>query len=98
MSYCSGQTSVNEWKSGSGTATGTPAKLSAVGIKVLRHVVIKAHVDNDGDVLIAHDSKSAAAGYALSGGETSAPIPIDDLSKIWVVASATTQDFSWFAV
>jgi len=56
-----------------------------------KQVILKADNDNSGDIYVGKDSSvSSANGFRLMPGEA-VTIPIDDLSKIWVIATTSGQ-------
>ena len=56
-----------------------------------KQVILKADNDNAGDIYVGKDSSvSSANGFRLMPGEA-VTIPINDLSKIWVIATASDQ-------
>ena len=89
----------SEFKVGVNANIDTAAeKLTDLSIVVYACVRVQALNTNIGIVYIGHDaSVSASNGWALSAGEH-VDIPIDDPSKIWVIASVVSQAAKWFAV
>lgn len=85
--------SVADWNSGNGTVGTTPQAIGEYPVK--KHVVIRATTGNTGTIGLSPNAGSAANGFILGAGETSPPIYVDDLNKVFVVGSAASQSYSW---
>jgi hypothetical protein len=87
---------------GSGTIGTTPTQISAASRKLTRGVEVRADFANTGMIYVGNSStvtaNSAAAtdGYPIASNEKTF-IPIDDLSKIWLIASGAGQNYFWKA-
>jgi len=88
---------VPEFSVGYGTIDGTPTALQP-NKEVLKYVVIRADVNNTGEIRIGVNAAGTANGFPLKAGEQSPMIHIDNLSKVWIVGSTTGQVYSWIAV
>jgi hypothetical protein len=71
---------------------GTSAvQLTATATPCASMPVLKADPSNTGVVyIITSAAGTAATGLALGPGEA-VPVPIDDLAKVWLIASAASQ-------
>ena len=63
---------------------------------VRKFVTVKASGANSGTIAIGPQGNSAN-GFILKAGETSPPIYLDDVSKVFVTGSAASQSYSWAA-
>ena len=93
-----GKESMTEWSAGNGSVGTVPAQLVAMPFPVRKHVIVRANSGNSATISIGPTSAQCDAGFILAAGATSPPIHIDDLSKVWLVGSASGQAFSWLAV
>ncbi|HEX3657057.1 MAG TPA: hypothetical protein VHV55_14685 [Pirellulales bacterium] len=84
-----------EFQAGNGTVGETAAQLFDSTFAVHKHVVVHADDANSGTISIGNSAARASSGFILKAGDTSPPIYIDDLSKIWLIGSAASQNFSW---
>ena len=97
------QTIYDRILSGSNGSIGATAlQLTSTAFKTIRGVQIKAAYDNTGIVYVGKqgvtaDSAEATDGFQLLAGE-GVFIPIDDISKVYVIASATDQKVFYLAV
>ena len=83
------------FETGSGSVDTTPQPL---GIAMVRkNLVIRANGSNTGVILIGNTPQDAAEGYILGKGETTPPIYVDNLCKVFLVGSANGQGYSWIA-
>jgi hypothetical protein len=89
-----GKESIAQWFSGNGTVGTTPKQLSANRQNIYKHVRVRCH---SGVITIGDSALRAAAGFIISAGDLSPPIPIDDLSKVWIVGSEAGCTYSWCA-
>lgn len=91
---------LEEFQAGQGTVGAASQPLAAVGAShtVLRYVVIKADLTNTNDVFVGPNGVSAGSGFRLDAGEVTPPIPIDELSKVYVIGGAASQGYSWLAI
>jgi len=88
----------SEFKTGHGTVGTTPVvALITVETPVKKYVEVKADLTNTNNIFVGINTVSTTTGFLLDAGE-SVRIPIDDLSKVYVVADAAAQGFSWLAV
>lgn len=93
----------NSFDHGRKSSIGTSAvQLTATSIDCLRGVVIKAANANTGTLYVGNsdvtaDSADATDGFELGSGE-SAFVEIDDVSKVYVIASAASQKAFWMSV
>jgi len=81
---------------GSASIGATPAQLSASKVPLTRGVKIKAGYANTGRLYVGTVNTVTAAsagatdGFELAAGDSEF-FPIDDLSKIWIIASGAGQ-------
>jgi hypothetical protein len=87
---------VPEFMSGSGTIGQTPQALGTGTVR--KFVVIRATGTNTNGIAIGITAANAINGFVLGKGETSPPIYVDDLSKVFIVGGAADQGYSWIAV
>lgn len=93
-----GRESLAEWSSGHGTVDQTPVQLFAGVFEVRKYVIVRANAANTGTISLGNSAIRADAGFILAAGETSPKIYIDDLSKVWLIGSADSQNYSWLSV
>ena len=74
------------------------AQLFTGEFKVQKYVVIRADSGNSGTISLGNTATRASSGFILKAGDTSPKIKIDDLSKVWLVGSASSQAYSWISV
>ena len=91
---------LEEFQAGQGTVGVTKQPLAAVGAahSVERYVVVKANLGNSDDVFVGPVNVAVGTGFRLDAGEVTPPIPIDELSKVYVVGGAASQGYSWLAI
>lgn len=90
--------SVAEFKTGHGTVGTSAAQVSDLAFRATKYVKIKADLGNTDNVFIGHDaSVTASTGYFLDAGEE-VEIPIDSLDKVWIIADAADQGYSWLVI
>jgi hypothetical protein len=83
---------------GNATIGMTEAKVSTVNFPIRKHIVIRAHADNDvGEEVIVGRPGDAVNGFRLPPGEETPPIYVDQTDKVAVVATAADQNYSWVA-
>ncbi len=90
--------SVPEWLAGNGSVGTAPTQIIAMPFPVKKSVIVRANAGNSGTISIGPTSAQADAGFILAAGATSPPIHIDDLSKVWLIGSASGQNYSWLSV
>lgn len=90
------ETNPDGFYAANGTVGTTPAQAS-IGTPVLKHVVVRANTGNSNTIKVAGSSAGTATGFILAAGETSPPIYVDDVNKVWLVGGAASQGYSWIA-
>ena len=85
-----------DFSAGSGTVGTTPQPV-APPTPVRKRVVVRAARANTGSIRIGSTAESAGDGYLMENGRISPPIYVDDVGKIFVVAEAPGQVYSWIA-
>jgi hypothetical protein len=93
-----GQEAMHNWQAGSGTVGETPTQLFPAAFIVRKSVIVRANAGNSGTITLGNSAGSAGDGFILAAGDTSPEIKINDLSKVWLVGSASDQAFSWLAI
>jgi hypothetical protein len=89
--------SVEGFLTGHGTIGATKAAITIVITPVLKYVEIKADLTNTNNVFVGGLNVTTTTGYFLDAGEM-VRIPINNLDKVWVVADAAAQGYSWLVV
>ena len=91
---------LEEFQAGQGTVGASSQPLVAVGAahSVKRYVVVKADATNANDVFVGPSTVTTGSGFRLDAGEVTPPIPIDELSKVYVIGGAASQGYSWLAI
>ncbi len=89
--------SSENFATGHGSVGATKAALIAGETPLQKFVEIKADLTNANNVFVGINTVTTSTGFLLDAGE-SVKIPIDDMSKVWVVGGAASQGFSWLAV
>jgi hypothetical protein len=89
--------SVESFKVGQGSVGAAKAAITTANTPALKYVEIKADLTNTNNVFVGDLNVTTANGYFLDAGEM-VRIPIDNLDKIWVIADAAAQGFSWLVV
>ncbi len=79
---------------GHGTVGASEAAVSTVNFPIRKHIVIRAHADNAGEVTVGRPG-DAANGFILAAGEQTPPIFVDETDKVAVIASEADQNYSW---
>ena len=77
---------------------GTSAvQLASADPELFTGVILKADVANAGIIYVGFsDGVLTTTGYPLNAGDE-LPIPVRRIKKIWLIASAVSQDIAWFA-
>jgi len=87
-----------EFSTGHGSVGTTPVvRLASAEAPVEKYVEVKADLTNTDNIFVGIITVTITTGFLLDAGE-SVRIPINDLSKVYVVADAAAQGFSWLAV
>jgi hypothetical protein len=84
---------IDGFNSGHGTV-GTSAQ-ALPSWPVSKHVVVRADSGNGNTVSIGPTAGGASGGFILNAGDTSPPIYVNDVNKIFVVGGASSQAYSW---
>lgn len=92
-----GRESVEEFRAGQGTVGGTSQALGN-SQDVLKYVIVKADLTNANDVFVGTDVVSTTNGFRLDAGESTPPIHINNVAKVFVIGGAAAQGYSWLAV
>jgi hypothetical protein len=88
---------------GSKGSIGTSAvQVTTTSIKLEKGVIVKAAAGNGGTVYVGNsdvtaNSAEATDGFELTAGE-SITVPVDDVSKVYVIGSGAGQQVFWFVV
>jgi len=91
------RSSKSRFVAGAGTV-GTSEQVAGMDFGAAKSVTIKANAGNTGNIYVGHAaSVSATTGFQLAKGE-SVEIAIDSLAKVFVIADAASQGYSWVAV
>lgn len=73
-------------------------QLTNLAFRAYMFVRVQAATGNLGNIYVGHNAGvTSANGWALDAGEH-VDIPIDDPTKIWVIADADNQAVKWFVV
>lgn len=91
-----GRESGPDFSAGSGVVDTTPQPLGPP-TPVRKRVVVRAARSNNGNIRLGSTAESASDGYLMENGRVSPPIYVDDVNKIFVVAEAPGQVYSWIA-
>lgn len=83
------------FNAGNSTAGATEKPLDKAW-PVNKHVVIHADADNTDPILIGTENNSAN-GFVLAAGETSPPIYVDDVSKVFITGASSNPAYSWIS-
>jgi len=86
-----------QFKTGHGVAGVAKSQVVAVETPIEKYVEIKADLTNTNNVFVGLNNVLTTTGYMLDAGEL-IRIPIDDLSKVWVIGGAAAQGYSWIAI
>jgi hypothetical protein len=87
-----------EFQNGHGTIGAAKAALVSAENLINKYVIIKADLTNTNNVFVGTSTVTAVNGFMLDAGEVTPPIPIDDLSKVYIIGDAASQGYSWLAV
>jgi hypothetical protein len=69
-----------------------------VSINLYTGVRLKADADNTDVIYVGfHSSVLSTTGWALAAGDE-LPVPVDDPTKLWVIAGAASQTLYWLAM
>lgn len=91
------RSSKSKFLAGGGTV-GTSEQPAGMDFGAAKSVTIKANAGNTGNIYVGHDAGvSSTNGFQLAKGE-SVEIAIDSLAKVFVIADAVAQGYSWVAV
>jgi len=82
---------------GNGTVGASEGALDAIDWPILKYVIIHAAAGNGGTVTVGIPG-SAALGWILAAGESTPPIPVDNINKLAVIGSAPAQAYNWFGI
>jgi hypothetical protein len=82
---------------GHGVAGVAKSQVATVQTPIEKYVEIKADLTNTNNVYVGVSNVLTTTGYMLDAGEL-IRIPVDDLSKVWVIGGAAAQGFSWIAI
>jgi hypothetical protein len=82
---------------GHGVAGVAKTQVVAVATPLQKYVEIKADLTNTNNVYVGVSNVLTTTGYMLDAGEL-IRIPVDDMSKVWVIGGAAAQGYSWLAV
>lgn len=69
----------------------------AVGWPVRKYVMLRANGANNNVIMVGNRADNAEDGFILSAGQQSPPLYIDNLAKVYLVAGAADQGYSWVA-
>jgi len=89
--------SSDHFTTGHGVAGAAKSQVATAEMLVDKYVEIKADLANTNNVYVGIANVTTVIGYCLDAGEL-IRIPIDDLSKVWVIGGAAAQGYSWLAV
>ncbi len=91
------------FSTGSSAVGGTAVQLFPVGAKVIKGVQLKADAANTGIIYVGSNSGVTAAaadttdGFPIAAGE-GIFIPIEDITRLWIIASVAAQEIYWLVV
>lgn len=88
----------SEFSHGHGTVGAAKAALASAETPLKRYVIIKADLGNSNNVFVGGPTVTTSTGFMLDAGESTPPIHIDDLSKVYVIGDAASQGYSWLAI
>ena len=91
-----GRESGSSFSAGSGVVGTTPQPLGP-RTPVRKRVVVRTARSNKRNIRLGSTAESAGDGYLMEKDKISPPIYVDDVSKIFVVAEAADQVYSWIA-
>lgn len=84
------------FNAGNNTVGETEQALAA-DYPVRKYVIIHADAANTDPILIGTQNNSAN-GFVLKPGETAPPIPLDNVSKIFITGAASDPAYSWLSI
>ncbi len=84
-----GRETVEEFWTGQGEATQFAAPVLSSSVPLLKHATVRAASGNPGDLYVGPSNVAVGTGFILDAGDETPPIPIDDLSKLYVISSVT---------
>jgi len=92
----------NAFRTGGSTVGAAAAQLSATSVPCTGGVQIRAADANSGQVFVGTTAgvtadQTATGGYPLDAGE-SVFVPINDLAKVWLIATAAGQGYNFLAI
>jgi len=91
---------VEEFATGQGTVGQTPQPLGH-SRRALKYIRIRAASGNSGLLYVGPSTVGAASGYALIASDAAAEsvtVEVDDVAKVWIVASQADQEYSYLVV
>lgn len=88
------ETSYAEFRASNLTVGTSPVQVSSSKVRVYGKVRLSAAAGNGGTIYVGNADVSASNGYPLLAGE-SVNIHVDDVSKIFIVASDPGQILKW---
>ena len=92
-----------KFSTGSKAVGGTAVQLLPVAMKVIKGVQLKADAANTGIIYVGYNPSVTAAaadttdGFPISAGE-GIFVPVEDITRIYVIASAAAQEIYWLVV
>jgi hypothetical protein len=90
------QVAVTDFWTDAGTCTTTPQQLKTDSFPLRKGIVLRANSGNSQAICVGN-SDAKNTGYILAPGERTPLLQVDNLNKLFVVASADSQGYSWFA-
>ena len=90
------QVDVPEFWTDAGTCGTTPKQLKTDSFPLRKGVVLRANSGNAKAICVGN-SDAKNTGYILGPGERTPLLQVDNINKLYVVASDGTQGYSWFA-
>jgi len=90
------QVAVPDFWTDASTCTTTPKQLKADSFPLRKGVVLRANSGNTAAICVGN-SDAKNTGYILAAGERTPLLQVDNLNKLFVVATDGEQGYSWFA-
>ncbi|MGA2062598.1 MAG: hypothetical protein ABSG67_19115 [Thermoguttaceae bacterium] len=92
------QESISQFTTGQGSVgiTGQPIVTTGFAHKAYKGVTVRASPGNTGVIFVGMQGVKTTTGFSLPAGEK-VEIPVDDPSKVYLVADAAGQGYSWLA-
>ena len=90
------QVAVGDFWTDASTCTTTPKQLKTDSFPLRKGVVLRADKSNTKSINVGN-SDAKNTGFVLDAGEQSPLLQVDNLNKLYVVASDGTQSYSWIA-